>query len=171
MRFEAPPGMKPLLEFLVWELADCGSDRINVIDRKEMISKLDQVSTNYPDRPRTGRTTGSGMTGQFWIIYKMSHHYRHFCTPGVPQPITGSGRYLEFVLDMKKTQVRFFQPPPILNIFGILIGGPMKNAWKPLFFGGRGNKIKVRVTAFRGNQWKPASLTPSKNDLPLIGKK
>ena len=38
MRFEAPPGMKPLLEFLVWELADCGSDRINVIDRKEMIS-------------------------------------------------------------------------------------------------------------------------------------
>merc|ERR1719284_1990553 len=101
--------MKPLLEFLVWELADCGSDRINVIDRK------------------------------------MSHHYRHFCTPGVPQPITGSGRYLEFVLDMKKTQ--------------------------PLFFGGRGNKIKVRVTAFRGNQWKPASVTPSKNDLPLIGKK
>ena len=65
MRFEAPPGMKPILEFLVWELADCGSDRINVIDRKEMISKLDQVSTNYPDRPRTGRTTGSGMTGQF----------------------------------------------------------------------------------------------------------
>ena len=60
----------------------------------------------------------------------MSHHYRHFCTPGVPQPITGSGRYLEFVLDMKKTQVRFLPIPhsdsEFLNVFCILIGGPVK---------------------------------------------
>ena len=56
MRFEAPPGMKPLLEFLVWELADCGSDRINVIDRKEMIFELNQLSIERQERPRANET-------------------------------------------------------------------------------------------------------------------
>ena len=116
-KFEAPAGLRPAIEFQHWDLANCQSDRIHIIDRK------------------------------------MGHHYKSFCSGNLPQPVTGTGRFLELVVDLSEA------------------GG---------WFGGGGNTMKLRVSgnapkkspsfkkysAFRGHKWKPSSGT---KELPIVG--
>lgn len=107
LKFEAPAGLRPAIEFQHWDLANCKTDRIHVIDRK------------------------------------MGHHYKHFCGNTLPQPVTGTGRFLELVINMAET------------------GG---------WFGGGGNTLKLRVSAFRGHKWKPTlSSGSSTKELPIVG--
>jgi len=107
LKFEAPAGLRPAIEFQHWDLANCITDRIHVVDRK------------------------------------MSHHYKNFCGGTLPQPVTGTGRFLELVINMAET------------------GG---------WFGGGGNTMKLRVSAFRGHKWKPTlGSSSSQKELPIVG--
>lgn len=33
----------------------------------------------------------------------MGHHYKSFCSGNLPQPVTGTGRFLELVVDLSET--------------------------------------------------------------------